>query len=336
MLTSDDLVGAQRTGTVVSVFRRDQIPPPFAFVLNVSELANDSSVEIAPGYIIRRANAAQIKFIKRTLGGLFGKYFGGELWQTRIPESGEGKLVRLPPKSWRYFVIDVDNNFEHFDALDKALIISDLGIEIGLTVLRADFAGTVLPVCVCHPPRLFQSLAILSDFYSDDNFVKPLSKSDGLAIGVLFSKLDSHEHAVLDLHKPISLLRELKDLPPFSPLQVLGYFAILESLLTHPPSPGDRYDSITRQIINKLALLDDRWERKLDYSSFGSVPHNKIWTKMYAYRSAIAHGRLPDFKVDLSLLKSDRNANILIREAVTRTIRQALVEPQLVADLHNC
>ena len=128
----------------------------------------------------------------------------------------------------------------------------------------------------------------------------------------------------------------MKDLPPFSPLQILGYFAILESILTRQPNPDDRYDSITRQITQKLALLNRRWYPALDYTNFGKATHDKVWSKMYAYRSAIAHGTTPDFKSQLSALGTADNANILIGDAVKQTIRQALMEPELLADLHNC
>lgn len=128
---------------------------------------------------------------------------------------------------------------------------------------------------------------------------------------------------------------ELKDLPRFSPLQILGYFAILESVLTHQPNPDDRYESITRQITQELALLNRRWQPALDYSLLGGASHEKIWTKMYAHRSSIAHGRKPDFKSQLALLKNAATANALIRDTVKRALCQAYIEPLLVGDLHN-
>jgi hypothetical protein len=57
---------------------------------------------------------------------------------------------------------------------------------------------------------------------------------------------------------------------------------------------------------------------------------------MYAYRSAIAHGAKPDFKSKLQVLKTAKNADELIKQTVKKTISQALAEPQLLADLHEC
>jgi hypothetical protein len=106
--------------------------------------------------------------------------------------------------------------------------------------------------------------------------------------------------------------------------------------LTHAPNPDDRYDSITRQIKQKLALLNKRWNPPLDYSAFPALSHHKVWSKMYEYRSAIAHGSTPNFVGELSALGKAEDANLLISEAVKKTIYQALKEPQLLADLQDC
>lgn len=125
-------------------------------------------------------------------------------------------------------------------------------------------------------------------------------------------------------------------MPYNSTLRFLGYFAILESLLTHPPKSSDPYDSITRQVKNKINLLNNRWEIKLDYSNFGEARDGTIWNKMYAYRSSVAHGGNPDFSGELSILGSHLNALKLVKETVKALIRQVLFEPQLMMDLRKC
>lgn len=194
----------------------------------------------------------------------------------------------------------------------------------------------VRPACLYRAPSLFQALSNLDRAGGErDQYTASLGKTEGDGIRELFARMAAHDSSILDINPFIELLLELKDLPRFSPLQVLGYFAILESVLTHQPNPDDRYESISRQITQKLALLNKRWRPALDYSGFGGANHEKIWTKMYAYRSAIAHGRKPDFKTQLAVLKTADTANALVRDAVQKTIRHAYVEPQLMADLHN-
>ena len=134
----------------------------------------------------------------------------------------------------------------------------------------------------------------------------------------------------------LAQLRDLKVLPHESPLRFLGYFSLLESLLTHAPDPTDQYQSITRQICKKLALINHRLPRPLDYSSFGGADAEKIWKKMYKCRSEVAHGGRPDFEKDLKILNSHDHALGLIKETAKAIIQQAFREPQLLADLRDC
>jgi hypothetical protein len=310
---------------------------PFAFVLNVSRLVGCDALEIVPGRILRRANEEEIKFIREVIESLFGKYFSGGLWETRRPKSGQGRFVRLPVKQWRYFVIEFGGGNQEVEFLEKALSVAPCGLEVGFILSVATLNSIELPVCLYNPPRLFQSLSAMSNATGSANgTAKTLTKSDGEQVRKIYSKLATHDNSILDLDKVFKLVFELKDLPRFSPLQILGYFAVLESILTHAPSPDDRYDSITRQIKQKLALLNKRWKPPLDYSAFPTLAHDKVWSKMYAYRSAIAHGLTPNFAGELSALRKAENANLLISEAVKKTIYQALEEPQLLADLQDC
>ena len=112
-----------------------------------------------------------------------------------------------------------------------------------------------------------------------------------------FQRMARHDNTILDLSRVMELLRELKEPSRFSPLQILGYFAILESVLTHQPNPEDRYESITRGSLRSYPLLNRRWHLRLNYIPFGETSHEKIWKKMYAYRSSIAHGRKTGFRI---------------------------------------
>src|SRR4051812_5497394 len=77
---------------------------------------------------------------------------------------------------------------------------------------------------------------------------------------------------------------------------------MLEALLTHPPDPADPYQSITRQIKKKLALVGRRCRPCTNYAAFNKSEIETIWTKMYEYRSCLAHGSTPDFKRKLNVL----------------------------------
>jgi len=110
----------------------------------------------------------------------------------------------------------------------------------------------------------------------------------------------------------------------------------LEALLTHAPVPTDPYDSITRQIKKKLTLLNHLLLYPIDYSDFGAAALEKIWAKMYDYRSTVAHGGKPNFANEHKLLKSHQCALNLVQETAKAVITQALREPQLILDLREC
>jgi hypothetical protein len=323
--------------TVVAYAPGTKTPHPFAFVLNVSRLVGGSSLEIIPGHILRRANEEEIRFTKKVIASLFAEHSDGGLWETRGPKPGQSKFVKLPKRQWRYFVIEFSGGNQEIELLERALSVAPCRLDVGFILSVASFRGGKLPVCLYHPPRLFQSLSAMSYAAgSARGLTISVNKSDAEQVRKIYLKLAKNDNRIVDLDKVFKLVFELKDLPRFSPLQVLGYFAVLESILTHAPNPDDRYDSITRQIKQKLALLNKRWNPPLDYSGFSGLSHDKVWSRMYAYRSAIAHGSTPSFVGELSVLGKAENANLLICEALRKTICQAIEEPQLLADLQDC
>lgn len=167
------------------------------------------------------------------------------------------------------------------------------------------------------------------------DFLVDVSSDDVSEITSIHASLRSYDHTVVDLKRPLIQMSQLKGLPHESPLRFLGYFTILESLLTHPPKGTDTIDSITRQVKKKLALLDRRFVTAIDYSGFDVKPE-KVWERMYSYRSIIAHGGIPDFNRDLTALKSPQRALKLIKETTKAQIRHTLSEPQLIVDLREC
>jgi hypothetical protein len=335
MMNIDQIFGGMRRGSGIFLYNNEEIDfRPFAFVLNVKNLIDDSPIELAPDCTLRRAQKSEVEYIKEFITKEFGRASSTAIWETRPTASG--KQAKLPKKLWRYFVIEFGNDDPKLDLLEAALTVAPVSLDIGFAKLRVDLKGVIRPACLYRAPSLFQSLSTLDSAGADrDDLMKSLGKTEGEQIQEIFLRMAAHAPATLDLSQVVELLMELKDLPRFSPLQILGYFAILESVLTHQPNPDDRYESITRQITQKLALLNKRWHPALDYSRFGGASHEKIWTKMYAYRSAIAHGRRPDFKSPLALLKDADSANALIQDVVKKTICQAYAEPQLLGDLHN-
>jgi hypothetical protein len=211
------------------------------------------------------------------------------------------------------------------ERIREALEIAPVELEILFTSVNRGL--------VWHQDHLFQAL---QEVRHNDEFFVEISAADLGEIKKLCTRLERNDSQVLNVKPFLGQLSGLKGLPRGSPLRFLGYFALLEALLTHSPQPTDPYDSITRQVKKKLILLDHRWLRKIDYMPFGGTPPEKIWEKMYAYRSDVAHGNEPDFKKRLALLKDHAHALRLLKETTKAIVRHGLDEPQLLVDLREC
>lgn len=317
------IVGQQKIAGAAS-------PENYAFVVNVRSLGGAASHVLAPGHELRRATPIEVAVIKdqlASMGALMGfKYM--YLWE--MESSGRGGIATVLPQSeWRYFVIAFRGSNATIGDLEGTFDLAPSEVEIGFTIIN-DFGGRGV---VWSPGRFF---AVLDSAPRNDAFFLDLVASDVDEIRIVYSQLQAHNPQIIDTGRLAFQLSQLKALPHHSPLRFLGYFAVLESLLTHAPKPSDPYDSITRQVKMKLALLDARFPRKLDYASFGAANVDSIWSKMYHYRSQVAHGGAPHFAGDLAVLKSHETALALIRNTVKAVIRQAISEPQLLRDLREC
>lgn len=309
-------------------------PESYAFVMNVWHLADGAAHTLVPGHQIRRATPEEVAVIEQTLQRLAGSPLDSyyNLWKHRWPHPG-GTVELLPEAEWRYFVIAFKGSNATMCDLQAAFGLAPLELEVGFTVLKRCHAGEIGSAVTWNPGRLFH---VLEDARYSNTFFVDIFARDIEMIAAIYFGLKKQDHRLIDIKRLATQLSQLKELPHTSPLRFLGYFAILESLLTHPPKPTDPYDSITRQVKKKVALLDHRWGNTLDYKAFGGATPETVWSKMYTYRSLVAHGGAPEFTGDLAALGSHENALTLVKETVKSVIRHALDEPQLLLDLREC
>lgn len=307
-------------------------PENYAFVMNIASLGVEKYI-LAPGHQLRRATRNEIAVIKERiehLGG-GGQDFFMHLWEERWPRQ-QGRIQILPEEEWRYFVIAFRGTNATLNDIQTALDLAPLELEVGFTVF-SDIGGLPGRGTMFQGGRLFH---VLEDARSSGILFVDVSESDAQDIRSICSQFQQSDNTVIDLKRLADQVGQLKGFPYQSPLRFLGYFAVLEALLTHTPGPGDRHDSITRQVKKKIALLDHRWTPKIDYGLFGDATAEKVWGKMYEYRSSLAHGGTADFKVKLKTLGNHERALKLVKETVKRVLRQALAEPRLVCDLREC
>jgi hypothetical protein len=307
----------------------------FAFVLHLSRLAGGEEFEIIPGHVLRHATPDEIFIIKELLSHHGGSTLAGLSSPFEFLLGPQWKMTPLPRDEWRYFVIGFQGPPNSVLRIENAFCLAGMEFRILFTVLRHHASKPTEFTEWFYSARLPQ---MLEESQKWDRPFCEVSAADIERIATLLRQLQDHDQNQLQMLRITNQLLSLEALPapPVSESRFLGYFGILESLLTHRPNPSDPYDSITRQVKKKLALLDHRWSTPLDYDAFGESKSETVWSKMYAYRSCLAHGETPDFSGELKILRNADEALKLLRSAVKAVARQALVEPRLIADLRDC
>jgi hypothetical protein len=123
----------------------------------------------------------------------------------------------------------------------------------------------------------------------------------------------------------------LRDISNGSDLVIVGLFAIIESLITHAPRSSESLDSINHQITNKIILLRKRFSRDvLPKAYFMDATEDKIWKKLYSYRSAVAHGTPVNFDGDHQILKDRITVIKFLQDNIKELIILGLKEPEFL------
>ncbi len=317
-------------------------PESWAFVLNQIVIEADLPFELAPDCFIKKASDEQRERITEALIKRVGGYsvinprqlYECEAIFEKDPIGSSCRYEPLPESDWRYYIVvtNPDNGIT-LNNLNYASNISDVPLELlGLYFPHNDYAGWNSAVLLNHfqPTVKYPSKKVDQDSLAD---ISEIYKSLIKTTGGLTGKTDFPE-----ILRAIEMFDSLRLLPANSEFHVLGLFAIIEMLITHNPKLEDRGDSITHQMQSKIPLLSRRFDRQLDFSSFfGNTTEKKIWAALYKYRSALAHGGVPDFHhKDLRILKNADNAKAFLKEVVKALLRHSLQEPQLYRDLRDC
>lgn len=154
-----------------------------------------------------------------------------------------------------------------------------------------------------------------------------------------------------EIHGAIRLFLSLDALPDDANMKRLGYFAVIEALLSHPSN--DPVDSIRKQLSRNLILVDHRLKevgRSLGFENFGDMSPDKLIGRLYSYRSNIAHGgngvaaliklndAVENFDPWPKTQTSKSNPDTAwignwLRRLVRRVLFSAIREPQLITDL---
>ncbi len=310
-------------------------PSGFSCILDSLDVSGELPLEIIPNHWFRKAEPQEIDRIKKELSAHRQTQI---LYEYGIAPSIENKdksitFLPLPPEEWKYYVISFKGSNDKIRYIEYAADLLENDFSLGYLFFNK---SSILPNGVAFD--LSKISIFFAELYGTWGKTKLLNIDELREITTnynLVTALDKTRYsnvlrAVLDFH-------QTKLITNRSNLKVLAYFSIIECLLTHPPNPSDRVDSLTRQISSKMSLLSKRFQRVLHYESyFPDIAPGEAWKKLYAFRSLIAHGEEVDFSRKYSTLKSNDNLRDFLTESLKLLILYALKEPEFLADLQKC
>lgn len=308
----------------------------FSEIINI----DGHTLDLIDGYKIRKATLEEINAFKPLLPvNAIVKYSRYEIeWQKNGSGRHSGNFIE-DIQNWKYWGVSFEGNGNERYEIGKIFNLLSNNVDLAFTVFYYSKVKKIIghtgisPICgqLTSNPGPTPTIIIDSDWISE--FEKNWTA---------YNKLDE-EYSFIN--HAIDNFNSLKVISSGSDLLIVGYFSIIESLITHPPRLAESLDSINHQLRNKMILLCKRFGRTTDLEEFfpatkaenvSATKEETVWKKLYHYRSNIAHGTKPDFKKELSILKDKGTVIKFLRETVKNLIVYALEEPQFINDLKKC
>jgi len=309
-------------------------------VANNLKVKLDSKFEVAPGVIFRKAFKYEIErfqpIIQQMMSGNLGWIPPFEFdW---IPQtSGDGYTSRIieNPKMWKYWVLSEEGGGITPHELQKVMNITSPELDLSIRLMFS-----------IENRKRFNSGYSPGQYYIGDKHWGMGSRqmeSEVLTADILegirtfFKRMKNLEESHPFVGKALTKFNDLRSIPHNSDMRTVGYFSVIEGLITHQPRLNESLDSITHQLKNKIVLLNKRFDTPLAISSlFGNISEKNVWSKMYGYRSKIAHGDIPDFGKEFMVLKDRETVNSFLHQVCKALLRFGLDEPVFLEDLKEC
>jgi len=278
----------------------------FCFIINILDVKSDLPFEIIPNHWIEKADKNQIEIIDKFLdeNTTFTMDDIPSLYKSEIKKSvidgGAISIAQklLPEDKYRYYILSFTGNNSEIFILRNALNLLKNDLDLGFSYYKDP--ESIIDIHHYQTGTL-DALTMARHFCMKPNLKEPtiLNIDDLNEIKEIYKAIK--ENDIIEKHEIIwnALINSLlvKILPPITDLKIVGYFSIIESILTHKPTPCDKNDSILKQINTKIPLIKKYFKREIDYNSyFESENETRIWNTLYNLRSRIAHGNKFNYK----------------------------------------
>ncbi len=281
---------------------------------------------------IKRPDQDQLQRIKSHLEA---KDASPRIWKTIYEKEikttdGGSRYEKLEDKYWKYYFLEIEfqNTSELYDILDSLKLAFNMlqkEIQFGLEIYKPE-KGNSVP---SYNPLLDNI------FYSNKLPAKPirLVKDDFLLVKQYYNRILNLQNE--NVINALKSFEGLKGIPSKSDFKTLGYFTIIEQLITH--NPKDSGDSLTRQMVAKIPLINRRLAIPINFLEiFGEIKIETVIKKLYSYRSHIAHGLTISFDKEFNIFENRKRINDFIKQLVKSIIISAIMEPDLISDLKKC
>ncbi|MBV5292536.1 MAG: hypothetical protein JZU58_09295 [Curvibacter lanceolatus] len=314
-----------------------------AFVTSSLSVVGGSCVNLMENVNFRAANDLEIDHIKSVIASSIPEFIHKfpnpyETQRIEIPDGPAYSIEYhyLPRTEWKYWVVDfIAGNGTIFD-LDVIAQVLPFPFKIGFMSLYADNSsvlGSGGRVQLVHGLNELQSMFHpgVREIVVNVDQISSLSS--------LYKRFCSIKEGFEFVRSAVENFSALRGIPFGSDLIVVGLFSIIESLVTHAPRSNETLDSVTHQIVNKIALLKRMYESPVSASVYfdADAKEDVIWKKLYRYRSSVAHGTPVVWDAgDFLILKNRYLVIDFLFYNVRELIKLGLSDPDFLSDLRKC
>ena len=309
-----------------------------AFILSAIKVETGLPFLLAPNHWLNRATEQQIETIKSFLQRFGVRPFFVSPYENDIravPGDKPGNVsyqhTALPSDKLRYFVVDFEGPNAELETIQHACLVIPNDIRLGFHFFGTEsgFQGFGW-----HSQSLH---TFFSDSDLDTTIARPVSTDDLNLVSYTYAALKNLQSDFEHTARAFKRFNDLCNLPKYSELSVIGLFSVIESLLTHAPKLSESADSLVHQMRSKIPLVRKRFARPLEHAPyFGEIQEEKLWSKLYAYRSKIVHGEHATLEGDLQVLRDRKTVVDFLREATKLLLIESIREPVLMTDLKKC
>ena len=312
-----------------------------AFIATHIDVAGDLPAEICNGYFLRKARQSEIGEINTRL--MEKSFKGFSQWppysyRMLVTEDGPRRNYTpepIPEDQWRYWVVAFSGNGNEIYDIQKILLLLSPELEFAFNVHfeHPDQQGAAKGWSSI-PSHIVDTYAMFSAAFPK---AKTVNSKDICAMGKYYKVWKSLPDEYSFIGRALESFASIRTIPSRSDLRIVGYFSVLETLITHQPRSAETLDSITHQIANKAVLLNKRFTRAINPSDFFPQSDERaLWKKLYSYRSQVAHGTHVDLAKENSVLKGREQVQNYLNEFLKQLLMYALMEPAFIADLREC